>query len=112
LEDIPEVKIVCNADIHSDDLKIAQLREARMLGRWNEQAAMICSAYCPTPSRTSGSRTWKTWARRWTSTSAPGKLPPASISSTMGPPRQDWRDCARVLSRRDFVALMSIAWTG
>ncbi len=38
LESIPEVKIVCNVDIHPDDLKVAQLREARMLGRWNEQA--------------------------------------------------------------------------
>ena len=38
LETIPEVKIVCNVDIHPDDLKVAQLREARMLGRWNEKA--------------------------------------------------------------------------
>jgi len=38
LEAIPEVKIVCNVDIHPDDLKVAQLREARMLGRWNDQA--------------------------------------------------------------------------
>ena len=38
LESIPEVKIVCNVDIHPGDLKVAQLREARMLGRWNEQA--------------------------------------------------------------------------
>jgi len=38
LEDIPEVKIVCNVDIHADDLKVAQLRESKMLGRWNERA--------------------------------------------------------------------------
>jgi superfamily II DNA or RNA helicase len=38
LEGIPEVKIVCNADIHPDDLKVAQLRESKMLGRWNERA--------------------------------------------------------------------------
>jgi SNF2 family DNA or RNA helicase len=38
LEQIPEVKIVCNVDIHPDDLKVAQLRESRMLGRWNERA--------------------------------------------------------------------------
>lgn len=38
LETIPEVKIVCNVDIHPDDLKVAQLREAKMLGRWNEKA--------------------------------------------------------------------------
>src|SRR5579885_2642961 len=38
LEDIPEVKIVGNVEIHPDDLKIAQLRESKMLGRWNERA--------------------------------------------------------------------------
>lgn len=38
LESIPDVKIVCNVDIHPDDLKIAQLRESKMIGRWNEQA--------------------------------------------------------------------------
>lgn len=38
LEQIPEVKIVCNVDIHPDDLKVAQLRESKMLGRWNEHA--------------------------------------------------------------------------
>lgn len=37
LEHIPEVKIVCNVDIHADDLKVAQLRESKMLGRWNER---------------------------------------------------------------------------
>jgi len=37
LEEIPEVKIVCNVDIHPDDLKVAQLRESKMLGRWNER---------------------------------------------------------------------------
>lgn len=38
LEGIPEVRIVCNVDIHPDDLKVAQLRESNMLGRWNERA--------------------------------------------------------------------------
>jgi SNF2 family DNA or RNA helicase len=38
IEDIPEVKIVCNVDIHPDDLKIAQLRESKMIGRWNENS--------------------------------------------------------------------------
>ncbi len=38
LESIPHVRIVCNVDIHPDDLKVAQLREARMMGRWNEKA--------------------------------------------------------------------------
>lgn len=37
LEQIPEVKIVCNVDVHPDDLKVAQLRESKMLGRWNER---------------------------------------------------------------------------
>ncbi|MEZ8394604.1 phospholipase D-like domain-containing anti-phage protein [Vibrio cyclitrophicus] len=37
IEEIPDVKIVCNVDIHPDDLKIAQLRESKMIGRWNEQ---------------------------------------------------------------------------
>ncbi len=37
IEAIPDVKIVCNVDIHPDDLKIAQLRESKMIGRWNEQ---------------------------------------------------------------------------
>ena len=36
LDEIPEVKIVCNVDIHPDDLKVAQLRESKMVGRWNE----------------------------------------------------------------------------
>ena len=38
LEQIPEVRIVCNVDIHPEDLKVAQLRESKMLGRWNERA--------------------------------------------------------------------------
>ena len=38
LEDIPEVKIVCNVDIHPDDLRVAKLREAKMLGLWNENS--------------------------------------------------------------------------
>ena len=38
LDHIPEVRIVCNVDIHPDDLRIAKLREAKMIGRWNERA--------------------------------------------------------------------------
>lgn len=38
LESIPEVKIVCNVDIHPDDLKVAQLRETKLVGRWNDAA--------------------------------------------------------------------------
>jgi hypothetical protein len=32
------VRIVCNVDLAPEDLKVAQLREARMLGRWNERS--------------------------------------------------------------------------
>jgi superfamily II DNA or RNA helicase len=38
LDAIPEVRIVCNVDLAPEDLKVAQLREARMLGRWNERS--------------------------------------------------------------------------
>ncbi|MGB5733696.1 MAG: phospholipase D-like domain-containing protein, partial [Thiohalocapsa sp.] len=38
LEPIPDVRIVCNVDLAPEDLKVAQLREARMLGRWNERS--------------------------------------------------------------------------
>ncbi|MCY4266156.1 MAG: phospholipase D-like domain-containing protein, partial [Gammaproteobacteria bacterium] len=37
-EDIPEVKIVCNVDIHPEDLKVAQLCQTKMVGRWSEKA--------------------------------------------------------------------------
>ena len=38
LEPIPDVRIVCNVDLAPEDLKVAQLRESRMLGRWNERS--------------------------------------------------------------------------
>lgn len=38
LESVPDVRIVCNVDLAPEDLKVAQLREARMLGRWNERS--------------------------------------------------------------------------
>ena len=38
LDPIPDVRIVCNVDLAPEDLKVAQLREARMLGRWNERS--------------------------------------------------------------------------
>jgi superfamily II DNA or RNA helicase len=38
LESVPDVRIVCNVDLTPEDLKVAQLREARMLGRWNERS--------------------------------------------------------------------------
>ena len=37
LESIPKVQIVCNVDIKAADLRVAQLREAKMIGRWNEK---------------------------------------------------------------------------
>lgn len=36
LEQIEEVKIVCNSDLHLADLKIAKLRQAKLLGRMNQ----------------------------------------------------------------------------
>ncbi len=41
LDEIPEVRIVCNVDIHPDDLKVAQLRESKMIGRWNDAAIEV-----------------------------------------------------------------------
>ena len=38
LEGIPDVRIVCNVDLAPEDLKIARICEARMLGRWNERS--------------------------------------------------------------------------
>ena len=38
LESVADVRIVCNVDLTPEDLKVAQVREARMLGRWNERS--------------------------------------------------------------------------
>ena len=38
IENIPDVRVVCNSDIQAEDLKVAQVSEARLLGRWNEFA--------------------------------------------------------------------------
>lgn len=38
LESVRDVRIVCNVDLAPEDLKVAQVREARMLGRWNERS--------------------------------------------------------------------------
>lgn len=38
LMDIPEVRIVCNADLSPEDLRVAKIRETRLLGRWNTKA--------------------------------------------------------------------------
>jgi hypothetical protein len=34
-ESVADVRIVCNVDLSPEDPKIAQLREARLPGRWN-----------------------------------------------------------------------------
>ena len=44
LEDIPEVKIVCNVDVHPADLQVAQLREAKLMGRWNDKTVLEVDA--------------------------------------------------------------------
>ena len=41
IDQIPDVQIVCNVDIHPDDLKVAQVCEAKMLGRWHESAVEV-----------------------------------------------------------------------
>lgn len=38
IEQIPEVQIVCNADIQAEDLRVAQVCEAKLLGKWNEHS--------------------------------------------------------------------------
>ncbi|WP_263227047.1 phospholipase D-like domain-containing anti-phage protein [Pseudomonas alabamensis] len=38
IEQIPEVQIVCNADIHAEDLRVAQVCEAKLLGKLNERS--------------------------------------------------------------------------
>jgi len=40
IEQIPSVQIVCNSDIHPQDLLTAKQCEARMLGRWNETTGL------------------------------------------------------------------------
>lgn len=41
IDQIPDVQIVCNVDIHPDDLKVAQVCEAKMLGRLHENAVEV-----------------------------------------------------------------------
>lgn len=38
LDSVQEVRIVCNVDLVPEDLKVAQRREARLVGRWNERS--------------------------------------------------------------------------
>ncbi len=38
IEQIPEVQIVCNADIQAEDLRVAQVCEAKLLGKLNERS--------------------------------------------------------------------------
>lgn len=41
IDQIPEVQIVCNADIQSEDLRVAQVCEAKLLGKLNERSVEI-----------------------------------------------------------------------
>lgn len=41
IDQIPDVQIVCNVDIHPDDLKVAQVCEAKMLGRLHESSVEV-----------------------------------------------------------------------
>lgn len=41
IDQIPEVQIVCNADIQADDLRVAQVCEAKLLGKLNERSVEI-----------------------------------------------------------------------
>jgi ERCC4-related helicase len=41
IDHIPDVQIVCNMDIHPDDLKVAQVCEAKMLGRLHENSVEV-----------------------------------------------------------------------
>jgi hypothetical protein len=43
LDDVDEVKIVCNSDVRSEDVKIARIHEAKLLGRINSQSVEIDS---------------------------------------------------------------------
>jgi hypothetical protein len=38
LASMADLRIVCNVDLSPEDLKTAQLREARILRRWNERS--------------------------------------------------------------------------
>jgi superfamily II DNA or RNA helicase len=41
IEQVPDVQIVCNADIRAEDLRIAKVCEAKLLGKWNEQSVEV-----------------------------------------------------------------------
>ncbi|WP_291321133.1 phospholipase D-like domain-containing anti-phage protein [Desulfonatronospira sp.] len=43
LEGVPDVRIVCNSDVRAEDIKIARVREASLLGRLNSQAVEVDS---------------------------------------------------------------------
>lgn len=44
LVDIPEVQIVCNADIQPEDLRVAQVAQGKLMGKWNEQESLEVEA--------------------------------------------------------------------
>ncbi len=41
IDSIPEVQIVCNSDINAEDLRVAKVCEAKLLGRWNEHSMAV-----------------------------------------------------------------------
>ena len=41
LEDIPDVKIVCNSEIQEKDMKVATRRDPKMVKRWREQSSEL-----------------------------------------------------------------------
>jgi len=43
LDDIEDIRIVCNSDVRAEDIKIARVQEAKLLGRLNSQAVEIDS---------------------------------------------------------------------
>ncbi len=43
LDSIEEIKIVCNSQVQAEDIKIARVQEAKLLGRFNSQAVEIDS---------------------------------------------------------------------
>ncbi len=41
---IPRVEIVCNADIQPDDLRVAKVAQAKLMGKWNEHTDLEADA--------------------------------------------------------------------
>jgi hypothetical protein len=98
LESVPDVRIVCNVDLAPEDLKIAQLRETKMLGRWNERSI---------EAETLGEKMDQYIEQRRKATGFGLRY-----NDTVKPSEDVWRDCASVLARRDLDNLMRQGWSG